>query len=61
MPDLVYITREGGKKITQQHFVLNRLGGRMILVLISLFLSSKESSSEAYRKGNKTGHAQYET
>lgn len=57
MSDLEYITR--GKK--QQCFVLNGLGGRMILVLISLFLSSKESSSKAYGKGNKTGHAQYET
>jgi len=58
MSDLEYITR-GRKK--QQHFVSNRLSGRMILVLISLFLSSKESSSEAYGKGNKTGRAQYET
>lgn len=53
--------QRGEKKKKKQHFVLNRLGGRMILVLISIFLSSKESSSEAYRKGNKTGHAQYET
>ena len=60
MSDLEYITR-GKKKKKQQHFVLNRLRGRMILVLFSIFLSSKESSSEAYGKGNKTGRAQYET
>lgn len=53
--------QRGKKKKKQQHFVLNRLRGRMILVLFSIFLSSKESSSEAYGKGNKTGRAQYET
>lgn len=57
MSYLEYIIR--GKN--SQHFYSSGIDGEMILVLISYLGVQRNPSVRLYSKGNKTGHAQYET
>lgn len=57
------ICQIGGAKNQRekQHFVYNRRGGGITLVLASLLWVQRKPSTKLYGKRNKTDHAQYET